>query len=183
MRRMWPAGWTRSGKAVRTSCNYLPYNGAHLWPSFGLQVCLVIGGTQMSRRTSQKGCGCGGEARGSQMPTGRIPVPPQVGVGGCGVFDYIECAALIAAASVPCVVTRSPGLCFQAVGAAIAVGCWDCLPSSVQEVACLLCRQQPLVCPQAIRIRCAVGGADGESASGSGRQNRRSRRRRKASAR
>lgn len=95
-----------------------------------------------------------------QGSLGRIPIPPQVGVGGCGVFDYLECAALIAAAGTACVLTRSAGFCLQAVGAAVAAGCWDCLSGETQELACLFCRQNPGLCPVGIRARCRFGAED-----------------------
>lgn len=102
----------------------------------------------------------------------RLPVPPEVGVGGCGALDYLECLALIAAAGTACVVTRSAGICLQAVGAAISAGCWDCLSDETQRLACLFCIQNPGLCPVAIRVRCRLRaedlGCECESDDGSG---------------
>jgi hypothetical protein len=78
-------------------------------------------------------------------------------VSGCAWYDYIKCGALIAGAGAACVVTESPRLCFEAIGLAIAAGCWDCLPGAVQDTACLLCRTSPLICPQGLKIRCGTG--------------------------
>lgn len=104
----------------------------------------------------KKRCRCAEEMNPGVDPGSleRVPPPPQVGVGGCGAIDYLECVALIAAAGAACVVTRSAGICLQTVGAAISAGCWDCLSDETQRLACLFCAQNPNLCPAAIRVRC-----------------------------
>lgn len=115
--------------------------------------------------------GCGGHpvTVPSVYPVNPYCPPPHLGpypdyvynpqLSGCPWYMWLVCAASVGAAAGACAV--DPFLCFEAIDAAITLGCWDCLPDEVTEIVCFFCRTWGPLCPETIRARCHIGQGNG----------------------